>query len=482
VRPHHLAYVIYTSGSTGRPKGVQIEHRSLSHLVANGLRAFDLGPESRLLQLARVTFDVAILEIFCALAAGAALVLPSSVDLLVGAELVRALRERAVTVAALPASLLATLPAAPLPALRTLVVGGEACPSEVVDRWAGGRRFLNGYGPTEATVGATVARCEPGQGKPPIGRPLTNIEVYVLDADRELVPIGVQGELYIGGVGLARGYLNDPELTAARFVASPLRPASGERLYRTGDRVRWRADGQLDFVGRIDRQLKLRGFRIEPGEIEAALREHAAVQDAVVVLREEVPGHAALCAYVVLTGPGEARPSTASPDEPEAYLRRFLRERLPDYMVPSAIVELAALPLTPHGKVDLALLPPLRARRTPSGSSAPEGASRAGTPEARIAAVWAEVLGIQQVGRGDSFFDLGGTSLLLAQVQAQLEAMFGVTIPIPVLFQHPTPRALAEALHRGAEADPAPAAAARAERLHRALAARQRPGRQDRHG
>jgi amino acid adenylation domain-containing protein len=477
VQPHDLAYVIYTSGSTGQPKGVQIEHQSLSNLVAVVLRAFEFEPESRLLQLARVTFDIALMEILCSLAAGATLVLPSRADVLVGAELVRALRERAITIVALPASLLATLPAAPLPALRTLVVGGEACPPEVVDRWAGGRRFLNAYGPTEAAVGATVARCEPGQGKPPIGRPLANVEVYVLDADRELVPIGVQGELYIGGAGLARGYLNDPALTAARFVASPLRPASAERLYRTGDRVRWRADGQLDFLGRIDRQLKLRGFRVEPAEIEAALRRHAAVQDAVVALREGAPGHATLCAYVVLTEPGEAGPSASSPSDTEAHLRSFLRERLPDFMVPSAVVRLAALPLTPHGKVDLARLPPPPARR----AQPPADASSRGTPEARIAAIWGEVLGIERVGHGDSFFDLGGTSLLLARAQVRLEAMFGLPIPMPILFQNPTPRALAEALHSGAEADPAPAAAERAERLHRALAARQRPGRQTPH-
>lgn len=456
VHPAQLAYVIYTSGSTGQPKGVAIEHRSASSFVAAWTRLLGLCPTDRVLQYSRISFDASIDDVFVTLAAGATLVLSEVSTPLIGAELAAVLAERAITKVQLPPSVLSTLPSCELPALRTLVAAAEACPAEAVERWAPGRQFFNGYGPTETTVIATVARCQPGQGRPPIGRPLDYAEVYVLGAERELMPCGIPGELYIGGAGVARGYLGQPELTALRFVDNPLVP--GERLYRTGDRVRWRSDGQLEFLGRIDRQIKLRGFRIEPGEIEAVLRQHPSVRDAVVMVREDIAGHSSLCAYV--TGRVNGQLSIAE-------VRQFACDRLADYMVPAALIDLPELPLTANGKVDLARLPAPRAfREVPSVDEL-----SADGLEARVAAVWAELLGIAKIGHNESFFYLGGTSLLLVKAQERLEKALGRTLPISVLFQHPTPRALAQYLRAATEADDSDEGA-RADRLRRALRAR----------
>jgi amino acid adenylation domain-containing protein/non-ribosomal peptide synthase protein (TIGR01720 family) len=318
VGPDDLAYVIYTSGSTGQPKGVLIEHRGLCNVVAAQQSVFGIGPGSRVLQFASLSFDASIFEIAMALGSGATLHIPP-VDLLPGAELAEYLRAEQVTIVTLPPSALAVMPFEPLPALTTITVAGEACPPDLVRQWSPGRRFLNLYGPTEATIWATYAECAGAPAKPPIGRPVQNTRVYILDPDRRPVPIGVAGEIWIGGVGVARGYLNRPELSRERFQTIAIGETE-ERLYRTGDRGRFLADGNIDFLGRSDHQVKLRGFRIELGEIEATLRNHPSLRDAAVTVREDRPGDLRLVAYVTTAH------DLAAADEPTA--RELAREQV----------------------------------------------------------------------------------------------------------------------------------------------------------
>ncbi len=430
--------MIYTSGSTGRPKGVVVEHRGLGNVAAVHARAFGVGPGSRVLQLSSMSFDASVWETVMALLNGATLVLAPRDALLPGPDLIRTLTDHAVTVMTVPPSVLAALPHADLPALRTIVVAGEACPEELVSRWSPGRHFWNAYGPTETTICATMGECFAGGGKPRIGRPIANVQVHVLDAHREPVPVGVPGELHVGGVGLARGYLRRPETTAERFVESPFAP--GERLYRTGDLARWAPDGTLEFLGRIDLQVKVRGFRIELGEVDAVLRQHPGVADAATVARED-----RLVAYFVAAAGPPPAPSAAA-------LRAYLEEKLPGHMVPAAFVRLDAMPLTPNGKVDRRALP------------APEAEARVhvaprGPVEEVIAAVFAEVLRVAAVGAHDGFFELGGHSLLATQAAARLRAALGVELPLRALFEAPTPADLArvvEAEMRGAHAAPPP--------------------------
>jgi hypothetical protein len=303
----------------------------------------------------------------------------------------------------------------------------------LVDTWAPGRRFFNLYGPTESTIWASFAECLPGGGKPLIGRPVANTRLYLLDRHFEPVPVGVAGELFIGGAGVARGYLNQPELTAERFVPDGFSGEAGGRLYRTGDLCRWGEAGELEFLGRLDHQVKVRGFRIELGEVEAALRASAMVQEAVVLAREETPGEKRLVAYVV--GSNGALSTTT--------LREHLKERLPEYMVPSAFVELAALPLTASGKVDRKALP------APEGLR-PELESRYEAPrtpmEAALAQIWSEVLRVEQVGIHDNFFELGGHSLLVTQLVSRVRDNLGFEIAVHGVFDNPTVAGMAETL------------------------------------
>jgi amino acid adenylation domain-containing protein len=394
--PQNAAYVIYTSGSTGTPKGVVIAHRGLCNLATAQIRVFNVQPSSRVLQFAALSFDASVTEFAMALLRGATLIITPREDLMPGERLISLLRDQEITTVTFPPSVLALLPPEEFPALRTIIVAGEACWAELVERWAvNGRLFCNAYGPTENTVCISIAECAPDGRKPTIGRALANVQVYVLDENMRPAPLGVPGEIYAGGEGLARAYLNRPDLTATRFVPNPYSTVPGVRLYRTGDRGRYLPDGQLEFLGRVDQQVKLRGFRIELGEIEAVLCRHDAVRDAIVVACEERNGEKRLVAYVV----GEAETSQ---------LRNYLQERLPDYMVPSAWVTLDALPLTTNGKVDRKALSAPDSRRPQLSSAyiAPRSAI-----ERDIAAVWQEVLGIENVGVNDNFFDLGGHSL-----------------------------------------------------------------------
>ncbi|NRD48556.1 non-ribosomal peptide synthase/polyketide synthase, partial [Corallococcus exiguus] len=421
VTPGHLAYLLYTSGSTGLPKGTLVEHRSVANLVTHEAMAYGIGPGDRVLQFANLSFDLSVEEIFTTLCAGATLVLAPMEKLMPGAPLQQLLREEALTVISLTPAALAATPADGLPSLRTVISGGEALPSEVMARWASRRRLINTYGPTEATVVATLTDCVADERVPAIGKPLANVRAYVLDARGEPVPVGVRGELYLGGVGVARGYAGRPALTAERFVPDAFSDEAGARLYRTGDVVRWREDGTLEFVGRGDAQVKVRGFRIELGEVEAVLRAAPTVKDAVVLVREDVPGDRRLVAYVV----ADALDVSA--------LREHLKQHLPEYMVPAAFVALPALPLTANGKVDRKALP------APdfTGDDREHVPPRTDTEE-RLAGLWRPLLGVTRVGATDSFFDLGGHSLLATQAISRIREAFGVELPLRALFDAPT--------------------------------------------
>ncbi|QKV91249.1 non-ribosomal peptide synthase/polyketide synthase [Streptomyces sp. NA02950] len=434
--PDHPAYVIYTSGSTGVPKAVVVSHAGLAGFSAACAAHYDVHAGDRVLQFASPSFDASVLELCTALTGGATLVVADEGPLL-GERLADVLRRQRITHALIPPAALATIPETELPELRTLIVGGDACTAALVDRWAPGRRMINSYGPTEVTVVSTWSRpLTAGSGVPPIGRPVPGTRAYVLDETLRPVPVGVAGELYVAGPGLARGYLGRPGLTAARFVADPFGPAGG-RMYSTGDVVRWDGDGTLRFLGRADDQVKVRGFRIEPGEVEAALRRSPEVGDAVVAVRDtaaatEPPsGLKRLVGYVVPAP--DASPTAAS-------LRDFLGRILPDHMVPSAYATLDALPLTPNGKVDRRALPDPDPVPAASGT----GHVTPRTPlESRIAAIWADVLGLVRVGAHDNFFDLGGDSILSIQVVSRARQS-GLHMSTKDLFTHQTVAGLAE--------------------------------------
>ena len=443
----NLAYVIYTSGSTGKPKGAMLQHRGLCNLTAVQQRAFDLKEGKRVLQFSALSFDASVWEIFQALANGAAICLAHQEQLASGPELLKLMQEQAITTATLPPSLLSILPEAELPQLKTLISAGEHCSGEIVARWSPGRHFFNAYGPTETTVCASMYLADSEtaypQG-PPIGGPIANFQLYVLDSHLLPVPIGVPGELFIAGVGLARGYLHRPELTAERFLPNPFATEPGARMYRTGDLVRWLPDGTIEFLGRIDHQVKVRGFRIELGEIEAVLRSHPQVDDAVVLARTDVPGDTRLVGYVVAAA-GE----TISVGD----LRSHLRTQLPEYMVPAFIITLDAFPLTPSGKVDRKALPAPDATRPQQET--PYVAPRTPTEE-KLAAMAAELLGLERVGVEDNFFELGGHSLLATQFISRVRDEFGVEVPLRQLFEAPTVAGIAAAIEKMEQAGPQP--------------------------
>ena len=454
----NLAYVIYTSGSTGRPKGVMSTHRGIVNRIAWMQRAYGLTPADRVLQKTPVSFDVSVWELFWPLVVGARLVLARPGGHRDPAYLMRRIEEHGVTTLHFVPSMLqvflAQLSQTGLDrcrSLRRVMASGEALPAELAARFhelLGGTpetaELHNLYGPTEASVDVTAHRTLPGPARRtvPIGRPIANLGIWLLDAELLPVPLGVPGELYIGGIGgtgLARGYLRRPGLTAERFVPHPLgRP--GERLYRTGDLARFAADGEIEFLGRTDDQVKLRGFRIEPGEIEAALAGHPAVREAVVVAREEGSGEVRLAAYVVPAGPG--------PGPEVGELRDALRRVLPEHMVPADFAFIDALPLTPSGKVDRGAL---RARLpahelAPTAPTAEPGGDLETEIEQLVAGIWQDLLKRGPIGRDDNLFDVGAHSILAIQFSSHIYEALGLEIPLRLLFESPTVRRLSAAI------------------------------------
>lgn len=478
-RPDDLAYVIYTSGSTGRPKGVLTPHRGVVNYLAFLAQAYRLSESDRVLQLAFLSFDASVRDVIGPLTAGARLVLVGDEDARDPAALLATIREHRVTclLSVVPTLLHSLTEAArdeggACDSIRLILSSAESLhvPTcrKARDAFAPRARLVNQYGPTECTMTTTyyaIADLDRQEGAVPIGRPIPNAQVYILDRHLNPAPVGVPGELHIGGVGLARGYLNRPELTADRFIPHPFRAEPEARLYKTGDRARYLPDGNIEFLGRFDHQVKVRGYRVELGEIEAVLREHPAVREAVVVVREETPGDKRLAAYVV--------PEPALPPQ-TAELHRFLRSRLPDYMVPSAFVVLDALPLTPNGKVDRGALP------APSGLR-PELQEAFVAPctgtERAVARIWSEVLGLEQVGVHDSFFELGGNSLLATQVVSRIRGALQVTLSLRSFFAAPTVAGMAQAVEeadRGEISEPAVVPIPR--RAHAANALSRGPG------
>ncbi|MEE1739792.1 amino acid adenylation domain-containing protein [Streptomyces sp. BE147] len=433
--PENAAYLIYTSGSTGEPKGVVVSHTGLASLAGSLAERLDLTTRSRVLALASPSFDVSVLELLMAIGGGAALVVPPE-GVVAGGELAEVLADREISHALIPPPVLATVPESPETVLPCLVLGVAACPPELVHRWSPGRRMINTYGPTEATIAMTIGRHIPvGDEIPPVGYPTANARAFVLDSWLRLVPPGAVGELYIAGVGVARGYLGRAGLTSTRFVADPF--GSGERMYRTGDLVRWNPEGELVFVGRVDDQVKVRGFRVEPGEVEAALVAQESVGQAVVVVR---PSHAGERLVGYVTAAGETAVDAVA-------VREGLAARLPEYMVPAAVVVLDALPLTSNGKVDRKALP------DPDFSGRVSDREPVTEVERMLCDLFAEVLGLPRVGADDSFFELGGDSLLSMQLAARARRD-GMVFGSREVFDRRTPAGIATIVELGAD-DPA---------------------------
>jgi amino acid adenylation domain-containing protein len=427
----NACYVIYTSGSTGRPKGIVIEHRNVVNLVHALREIFGVGQGRRTLQFASFSFDQSVREFFETLLSGATLCLAQREEMMPGEPLLRVLRSMEISDVTLVPSIQAHLPHADLPALQTLTAGGEACPQSIVNRWGAGRRYFNAYGPSETTFASSTAECFPNGDKPTIGRPLANVQYYVVDERMEPCPVGIAGELLIGGMGLARGYVGRPDLTAQQFIPNPFSQGAGERLYRTGDLVRQLPDGQIDYLGRIDQQVKVRGFRIELGEIEAVLLEHRGLAAAAVTCYTETPGENQLAAYIV--GDGE--------ELIVEHLRSFLSLKLPEYMVPSVFILLDQMPLTGAGKVDREALPSPETVRRHREHVKPR------TPlEQVLAGIWGQVLGNDNISVHDNFFVLGGHSLLITQVTSRVRDILHTEIPIHLIFELPTIAQLASAL------------------------------------
>ncbi|QNE18738.1 amino acid adenylation domain-containing protein [Kribbella qitaiheensis] len=417
VTSEDLVHIFYTSGSTGRPKGVLAEHGGLTNLVLAKIRNFAVAEDSRVLQFVPFGFEVSVSDVYMTLAAGATLVVRT--DEVAGTDLVELIDRERITNLVLPASVLAAFPDdATLPTVRAIAVGGEACSAELVERWAPDRYFVNSYGPTEATVAAVMSHCVADGNRPAIGKPIPGVRITIVDPRGRLVPIGVPGELLIGGVGVTRGYLDRPELTAERFTADPY----GEgRHYHTGDLAYWREDGTIMLLGRIDDQVQLRGIRIELGEVEAALTAHPQVTEAVAFVHDDPVAGSSLNAYVVGRADG---------------LRDWLTTRVPAHLVPATIGELAVLPRSASGKLDRRALPEPTTHRSPSRP--PKSVT-----EEVLLDLWQEALGVPELGVEDDFFAAGGQSLLAAQVMADVREQFEITIGVRALFDAPTVARLA---------------------------------------
>jgi amino acid adenylation domain-containing protein len=444
VAADNLAYLMYTSGSTGVPKGVEIPHGALVNFLASMQERPGLAPTDVLVAVTTLSFDIAGLEIFLPLVTGARIVLLSRDDAADGFQIIRHLAEQNATILqATPSTWRMLLDAKWLgnPHLKMLC-GGEALTRGLAsDLLAKGGELWNMYGPTETTIWSAAAKIGADNEPITIGLPIANTQLYVLDANLQQVPIGVAGELYIGGEGLARGYRNRPELTAEKFIADPFTKTSGARLYKTGDVARLRTKGQLEIMGRLDHQVKIRGFRIELGEIEALIAEFSQVREVVVVAREDSPGRKQLVAYLTLKiAHGAASDAATVPSE----LRSFLEKKLPDYMIPAFFEVLEALPLTPNGKINRKALP---APKLPAVSVTRPYVAPRNQVETKLAEIWKEVLGVERVGIEDNIFEIGGDSLLIFRIAARAKQM-DIALSVRQFFQHRTIATLASALEQ----------------------------------
>ncbi len=420
------------------PKGVQVTHSGLRNLAEAQWSSFGVDAGEHVLQFSSLSFDASIFELCLGLMAGGRVSLAGRERLLPGAAMAEWIEQESINVATLPPTVLEVVGQwSELRNVRKLIVAGEACSEELLRRWgsgaeqrSNGEQFFNAYGPTECTVWATVKQASVTDNRVSIGRGIDNAQVYVLDNAQELVPVGVKGELYVGGAGVARGYLGRAELTAERFVPDPFSGEVGARLYRTGDVVRYLADGDLEYLGRADEQVKIRGYRIELGEIEAVLSEHPSVSQAVVLARGAANGEQRLVAYVVTQS-----------DSDSGEWREFLQARLPEYMVPAVFVKLESLPLTTNGKIDRRALPNENTiqQLTTTTYVAPET-----EVEQTIANIWREVLQLETVGVNDNFFDLGGHSLYIVKVHFLLQQAFDRELSVVDLFKNPTISSLAK--------------------------------------
>jgi amino acid adenylation domain-containing protein len=463
--PSNLAYVIYTSGSTGKPKGVQLPHRALVNFLESMRRRPGITDKDVLLAVTTLSFDIAGLELYLPLTAGARVEI-------VGRETLTNGRELANKISSSGATIMQATPATWRLLLESgwegqkglkILCGGEGWPPELADALLSRCGSLwNMYGPTETTIWSAVHPVSSADRAIPVGRPIANTHIYIVDRYGQPAPIGIAGELLIGGDGLARGYLGRPELTAEKFIPDPFSGESEARLYRTGDLARYLPDGNIELLGRIDHQVKVRGYRIELGEIETVLAEHAAVREAVVVVREDVPGDKRLVGYIVCS---------QNPTPTTTELRSFLQHKLPEYMVPGAFVFMDALPLTPNRKVDRRALPAPDTTRPELESAFVEAETGV---EKVVVGIWAGALGLERIGIHDNFFDLGGHSLLLAKVHGQLQAALRRDVPMIELFRFPTISTLAKYLSDAPEQRVSSETSDRAERQRSAIYNRRR--------
>jgi amino acid adenylation domain-containing protein len=434
VDPEDSAYLIYTSGSSGTPKGALNAHRGLCNLTAAHIEAFEVTPESRVLQFASWSFDAMASELAMSLCSGACLCLCPAESIIPGPPLVEAVNGLRITHITLPPAALQYMEPGEMPTLSHIVTAGDFCPPEQLKRWAAAKVFFNAYGVTEATVCSTIAPVSTDDRVKGVGRPMANTTVYILDGKQKMVPVGVPGELFLGGVGVAKGYLNRPELNAGRFMADPFSSRGDARMYRSGDRGRFLEDGSVELLGRIDQQIKIRGFRIEPGEIEHVLEQHPAVRQALVLASRE---ETALAAFI--EAPGE-RPASAE-------LIAHCTKHLPHFMVPSSWTTVDAFPLNPNGKIDRrALLELARAAREQKrGSASPRTAL-----ELQLVGIWQEILGAAAVGIREDFFELGGHSLLAIRLLALIQQRLSVKMSLAALIEHSTIEKLAAHMCAGA--------------------------------
>jgi amino acid adenylation domain-containing protein len=447
--PHNLAYVIYTSGSTGEPKGTLLQHQGMCNLATSQKRAFNVGPGNKIMQFSSLSFDASVWEFVMAVLSGSTLCLTDREVIASGQNMTNYMQDEKINTITLPPSVLAVLPPNDLPDLKVLITAGEAVSSQLVENWAHRRRFFNAYGPTETTVCASMHLCEGDyQTNPPIGKPIGNFKLYITEHPSQPVPIGVHGELCVAGVGLARGYINRADLTAEKFTPSPFSREPGARLYRTGDLARYLPDGDIEFIGRIDDQVKVRGFRIELGEIDALLMKREDVRDAVTIVREDIPKDKRLVSYVVSSG--ESKGDFAE-------IKEFLRKQLPEYMVPSAFVNLDKLPLTSSGKVDRRALPIPEISREELKT---EYVAPRNENEKKLVKIVSTLLNLKKVGVNDNFFELGGHSLLATQFMSRVFEGFGMEIPLRVLFEKPTVASVAEEIEKRDKGEEKPAAPA----------------------